>query len=733
MHHADLPSASIRAGAQAVALLSAVVAICASCAADSRSTDVSGTDQFLWLEDVEGAAARNWVAAHNERTLGQLTQDPRFKGNYEAALAALQDEGRISLGSSPADFLREGWVYDLWQDATHPRGIWRRIQLQTYRLKSYQPSAADWQELLDLDELERKEGKNWSIYMEPICLPQSTRCMLALAQGGLDARIWREFDLETREFVSGGFTLPDGALSSVEWQDADTLLVTSNYSTDVLTVSGFAAAVKSWVRGTPFASARQILSVSRESMGVGLIGLNAYANANANAARRWVIACSQLARDHTLFWLQQPDGRFVPMSLPSSAQPPVLYDGELVFAISGDWTLHGHTWKRGSILSMPIAQATLTNPSISLLKTVAARESIWDVSASASGVLLITYVNVRGRLTAFVRRDGRWTEMPIALPDYGSVRRVLVDAGTDTAFMSYESFLQPQTLYAVDAAKQQPTVIRSAPSFFPSDRHVSEQFTAISADGTVVPYFVVRPRDHKAGAAAPTLLDGYGASGLMRFPVYSAALGRLWLDRGGVYVLANIRGGGEFGPQWFTATLKENRQRVYDDFYAVAEDLVRRGLTDAKHLGIEGFSSGGLLAGVAITQRPELFNAAVIQVGVLDLLRYHKLYNGAGFLGEWGSPDIPAERAFLARTSPYHNLVKRPDFPKPFILTSTKDDRVHPGHSRKFAAKMESLELPFLFYESPEGGHFLSSTPSERARIDALIFTYLQQQLMPGR
>jgi prolyl oligopeptidase len=720
MDHASTSSASMRAGAHAIALLSAVLGFCASCQADPRSTDVPTTDPFLWLEDVEGEAALKWVAAQNERTVEQLTHDPRFKNNYEASLSVSQDQGRISVGSSGADFVREGWVYNLWQDEEHPRGVWRRAPLN-----AFQASSTDWQTLLDLDELGRREHRNWSIYGEPICLPQSTRCMLALADGGLDARIWREFDLGSREFVPGGFAVPE-ALSLVEWQDADTLLVVTNRDTDALTVSGFGSAVKAWARGTPFAAAKEILRAPREGLG---LAFSAYTDGRTRC--RWVIAMTQLTRDHALFWLEQSRGRFVPMSLPTSAQPPVVHDGELVFSISADWVLNGRTWKRGSILSMPVAQSTLPNPAVSLLKTVGARESIWDLSASATGVLLITYVEVRGRLSGFVRRDGRWIEVPLPLPDYGTVRRLMVGGDTDTAFMSYESFLQPRTLYAVDVAKREVTAIRTAPSLFRSDRHVSEQFAAISRDGTAVPYFVVRPRDHEPGTAVPTLLDGYGASGLTRFPTYSATLGRLWLDRGGAYVLANIRGGGEFGPEWFTSTLKENRQRVYDDFYAVAEDLVRRGITDAKHLGIEGFSSGGLLAGVAITQRPELFSAAVIQVGVLDLLRYHKLHVGAGFVWEWGSPDIPAERAFLERTSPYHNLTKRSDFPKPFLLTSTKDDRVHPGHSRKFAAKLESLHMPFLLYESREGGHFLSSTPQERAMIDALIFTYLQQQLMP--
>lgn len=711
--------ASMVAGPRLLALTIVATGLVSLCGAGSGSADLSASDQFSWLEDVEGPRALAWVQAQNARTLKELTDDARYASNYHAALEALQDKRRIYVGLSAADFLRDGWVYNLWQDEVHPRGVWRRTELSSFRTPS-----PKWHTLLDLDDLGRHEGRAWGIYGEPICLPRSARCMLALADGGKDARVWREFDIERGQFVQNGFVLPE-AISSVEWKDENTLLVVTNRDTSALTTSGFGTALKTWIRGKAFSEAEEVLRVSPDGWGVGL---SVYTDGTTQ--QRWVMAWSPLSRNDTLFWIQTATGQFVRMSLPPSAQPPVLHQGELVFSITADWHVGGRTWPKSSIVSIPIAQATLENPPVKLLTTVGARESVWDISSSRAGVLVVSYAHVRGTLSSFTLERSQWRRHRVPLPDYGTVRRVMVDPGSETAFFSCESFLLPKTLYEVAVSKREVTPIKVEPSQFDAARYVSEQLEAVSSDGTKVPYFLVRPRNFVPNGTAPTLLEAYGASGLPRFPTYSPSLGRLWLDRGGVYVLANIRGGGEFGPEWFTQTLKSNRQRVYDDFYAVAKDLIRREITTSRHLGIEGLSAGGLLMGVAVTQHPELFNAAAIKVGVLDLLRYHKLSIGAAFIGEWGSPDVPAERSFLEQTSPYHNLHERADFPMPFILTSTKDDRVHPGHSRKFAARIEALGMPFLFYESPEGGHFLASTPPERAMIDALVFTYLARRLM---
>jgi prolyl oligopeptidase len=423
-------------------------------------------------------------------------------------------------------------------------------------------------------------------------------------------------------------------------------------------------------------------------------------------------------------------GALQPMTLPPKVELQGISQGELLFRISQDWHISGQSFKTGSLLSMPVAAVSSATPAIRTVLVPGPRDSIEQVAVTQGGVLVALYSNVKGRLLR-LHFDGKgWARTDIALPANGSVGIATSDERSDTAFVTYEDFLQPATLYRVAVATVAATPIKSLAPKFAAGRLTVEQLMATSKDGTQVPYFVVRPKDFVANGAAPTLLYGYGGFDVSMLPSYLATTGKLWLEQGGVYVLANIRGGGEFGPAWHEAGLKTHRQVVYDDFIAVAEDLIARRITSTRRLGIEGGSNGGLLMGVMLTQRPELFHAAVVQVPLLDMLRFDKLLAGASWVDEYGSPQVPQERAWLAKMSPYQNLKYAKDYPEVFILTSTKDDRVHPGHARKYAAKLASLHMPFLYYENIDGGHSAAADLRERARRLALEFVYLSERLI---
>jgi len=670
------------------------------------------SDPFLWLEDVEGERALTWVRAQNERSLKQLQSDPRFEKFYQAALAIAEDKSRIPYGT-----LRNGWVYNFWQDETNVRGLWRRATRE-----SYETQAPSWQTLLDLDELAKKEGKNW-VWKSVTCLPpEGNRCMVKLSDGGKDASVYREFDITTREFVASGFVVPE-AKTDLIWQDVDHLVVATDWGEGTLTTSGYPFIVKRWARGTPLSEAREIHRGEPDDVAVSPFDID-----GGNGAR--ILGISEADTFFTAsYFTLTPEG-IARVTLPPKATPRALFRNELVFTIEQDWEIGGRKYATGSLLSMPASETSSATPTLRLVLAPGPRDSIEEVAATRSGLLVASYSNVRGQLLRCSFDGKAWASSRLPLNDNGAVGIASADADEDVAYATYTDFLQPTTLYAVNTAEGAAKAIKTLPPKFDASRYLTEQFEAVSKDGTRVPYFVVRSRDRKADGEAPTLLYAYGGFQVSLTPSYSATLGQLWLDQGGVYVLANIRGGGEFGPAWHDAGLKLKRQVVYDDFIAVAEDLIRRKITSPRRLGIQGGSNGGLLMGVMLTQRPELFRAVNVQVPLLDMLRYHVLLAGASWVDEYGSPDVPAERAWLEKLSPYQNLTKRAEFPLPFIETSTKDDRVHPGHARKYAAKLESLGMPFLYYENIDGGHSAAANLRERAKRIALEFTYLSQRLI---
>ncbi|HEX6134639.1 MAG TPA: prolyl oligopeptidase family serine peptidase, partial [Longimicrobiales bacterium] len=545
------------------------------------------------------------------------------------------------------------------------------------------------------------------------------RCLVWLSPGGSDADEAREFDLRTRDFVSDGFRLPL-AKQSAAWVSRDTLLVTSDFGAGTTTASGYPRTARLWARGTPLTSARTIFEAAPTDVGL-------WAGNRETRERNFVTVSHRLENFFEGRLLLMRDGALVPVDVPVDADPSLVAD-QLVVYIRAPWTVGGETHDAGSVLSIGLDAFLDGDRDFEVVVGPAERTTVEGVSSTRDHLLVSVLDNVRGQLLRYRREGGRWVGERVPAPDYGSVGVSGRSAHTNRFFFNYSTYTQPSTLYLAeeDGGVRE---VRSMPAMFDAAGLVIEQLEARSRDGTRVPYFLVRDEDLRPNGDNPTLLYGYGGFEISMTPGYNAVTGAAWLERGGVYVVANIRGGGEFGPEWHRAALKQNRQRAYDDFIAVAEDLIRRSVTSAGHLGIMGGSNGGLLVGVALTQRPELFDAVVIQVPLLDMRRYNQLLAGASWVAEYGNPDIPEEWAYISRYSPYQNLREGVEYPKVLITTTTRDDRVHPGHARKMAAKMESMGLPFYYFENTEGGHGSGVTSEQRAKMTALTYAYLWERL----
>jgi prolyl oligopeptidase len=681
----------------------------AACASSSTQPQTAATDPYLWLEEVEGERALAWVHEQNNRSLPVLENDPRYPALLNAALEVAQSRDRLPLGQ-----VRGGYVYNFWQDPDHVRGIWRRASID-----SYAANAPQWQTLLDVDALARAENANW-VYQGADCDPSGVRCMISLSNGGLDASTDREFDVNTRAFVEGGFVVPE-AKSNLGWLDRDTLLVATDWGEGSLTESGYPFILKAWRRGAPLSSATELMRGERTDVSISV------ATFEDESGDHIAIAREAETFFETVYSLITPQGP-QRLTLPRKSSIRDFFADRLIVTLEEEWTIGGRTYPSGALLALPLAQATTATPAIEVIFAPNARQSIEEVEATSEGVLVAGFDNVRGRLQRFTLSNGVWRGEQIALPPTGVVHIAGASTGDARAFATFEDFLTPSTLYALNGAQAQS--VRSLPAQFDASPYVTEQFEATSRDGTRVPYFVVRRRDMVMNGQNPTLLYAYGGFQLSQTPAYNAYIGRLWLDQGGTYVLANIRGGGEFGPAWHSAGLLTNRQRIYDDFYAVERDLIERRITNPRRLGISGRSNGGLLMGVMLNQHPEMVNAAIIGSPLLDMLRYDQLLAGASWVGEYGSPNVPEQRAFLEQITPYQNLRPRRNFPTVFIYTSTKDDRVHPGHARKYAARLEELGIPFLYYENTDGGHQANANLREAARRRTLEYMYLTQRLV---
>ncbi len=700
----------------AVLVLLAVSATFAHAQTTAQSS-ATGTDPFLWLEDVHGARAMAWVKAQNARTLRVLQGDPNFAGLYAAALKVVEAKDRI-----PAPTFIQQRVYNFWQDEDHVRGIWRYTTPS-----SFGSASPAWTTTLDLDALAKAENANWVWKGADCHWPAENRCLVSLSDGGEDAVTLREFDLTDKQFVTNGFTLSRGKQSAA-WEDADNLLVAREWSPGDLTTSGYPFIVKRVRRGQPISSAVEVFRGSKSDGGYGVAPLALHDGAGHNA----MVIARPLSTFTAEYYLMTPSGP-QRLNVPLKSQPAGLVAGRLLFIIQEDWNLNGSAFPQGSLVSLDLADslADPKNLKPTLVYAPGPRETLDNVTQTSTHVLLTTYENVRGRAWIYTPIAGdAWSKQRLALPENSSIVINDADQHGETAYLTVAGFLTPPTLWQLDAGTGQLAVVKTSPARFDASNDVVEQREAVSKDGTHVPYFIVHPKNMKLDGDNPTLLYAYGGFDVSLTPSYSGILGKLWLERGGVYVLANIRGGGEFGPAWHEAGLTTHRQRIYDDFVAVAQDLVARKVTSRRRLGIQGGSNGGLLMGVEFTQHPDFWRAVDIQVPLLDMLRYEQIQAGASWSGEYGSVSNPEQRAFLASISPYNNLKAGVKYPEPFIWTTTKDDRVGPQHARKFAARLAAMGIPFLFYEVTEGGHGSGANLRERAFTSALEMTYLVRGLM---
>jgi prolyl oligopeptidase len=682
-------------------------------APDAGKVAEADNDPFIWLEETRSTRALEWVRAENEKTLAALTRDPRFETLRGESLTIFNATDRI-----PSVSFTPHGLTNFWQDAKNPKGILRRTTLASYRTAN-----PVWETILDIDALAKAEGREW-VYQGMTCLPPAaTRCMVALSDGGKDASVLREFDITAKSFVEGGFALPESQ-GGAEWVDEDTLLVGRDFGPGTLTPSLYPFTTREWKRGTKIEDAPEIF---RGQAGDVWAGAYLLRDAASTIHARMAFRGPSFFEREFFVW---KDSAWLKLDLPKKAAPYGIVDGQLLFTTDVDWETGGQTFPADALVAVDLAawKADPNGAKKTLVWAPGKGQTKQGGAITATGLYVSLLDNVRGQVLRFDFAGGKWTSRRVPLPDNATVGITASSNQSDELMFAVTDFLTPSTIhYAKDGGA--PEVIKTSPARFDAAGMAVEQFMATSRDGTKIPYFIVKPKGMKADGSAPTLLTGYGGFQVPRLPAYLGATGKLWVERGGAYVLANLRGGGEFGPAWHQTAMRANKQRTWDDFIAVAQDLVDRKLTSPKHLGIQGGSQGGLLVGTAFTQRPDLFNAAVVQIPLFDMLRYHEIGRGASWIGEYGDPRIAEERAWIAGYSPYQKLLPGKSFPKVMYVTSTADDRTHPSHGRKAAARMAANGQPYLYFEDMTGGHSGGVDNEQRARLQALQFVYLMQQL----
>ncbi len=672
-------------------------------------------DPWQWLEDVGGEKALAWVRERNKSTQSSLEADPEFEKLRGDLLAILDSDERIAGVSKRGEF-----YYNFWRDRANPRGIWRRTTLDEYRKAN--PS---WEILLDLDALGRAEKENWVWGGSSLLRPTYDRALVSLSRGGADARVVREFDVAAKAFVEDGFTLPE-AKGSAAWIDRDHVFVQTDFGPGTMTDSGYPRLCKLWKRGTPLESARLIYEGRQTDMSVAAMHSDS-PGFERNFVRR------AIAFYNSEVFLLDADFQPTKIDVPNSAGTRAFREW-LTIELRDDWTVGGHTHAAGSLLVIRLDDFLAGRRDFRTVFTPTERTSLAGSGFTRDYLYLNVLEDVKNRLSVIDLRGDDWTPQPlVGAPAIGTVGLSPVDPDESNAyFLTATDYLTPTTLSLGEIGKA-PEPLKALPAFFDASGLRIEQHFATSADGTRVPYFMVSREDVPANGRNPTLLYGYGGFEIALQPSYSASVGRAWTSRGGVYVVANIRGGGEYGPRWHKAALKANRLRAYEDFAAVARDLIARNITSPRHLGIQGGSNGGLLVGNMVTLYPDLFHAAVCQVPLLDMRRYNRLLAGASWMAEYGDPDKPEEWEFIRKFSPYHNVKPDGAYPSVLFTTSTRDDRVHPGHARKMMALMESQGHPVLYYENIEGGHGGAADNAQTAYMQSLAFTFLRQKLFePG-
>ncbi|MER6529595.1 prolyl oligopeptidase family serine peptidase [Streptomyces sp. NPDC001508] len=679
-----------------------------------RTRDLTEPDRHRWLEDITAERSLSWVRERNADTANDLEAGERFDRLYDELLQVLDSDERIPVVQRRGELL-----YNFWQDTDHPRGIWRRATLEQYRKP--EPS---WEVLLDVDQLAVDEDENWVWSGTEVLRPSLERALVMLSRGGADAVVVREFDLRERWFVQGGFELPE-AKTWVSWIDIDEIFVGTDLGPGSLTSSGYPRSVRRWRRGTPLASSTEVFEGKPDDMVV-----TARHDPSNGFIRSGVTRKSGFV-DTTEDFLLVGDN-LIRIDVPDDAEVD-LHREWLLIRTRSPWRLGDAEYPAGALLAAKLESFLAGGRDLSVLFEPGRNGSLRSHAWTRRHLILDTLVDVRPQLTVLTATDKGWQRRPVPVPQHGEARVMATDPdGSDEYFLMTSGFTEPPTYWRGDLAHPEPGAepLKRQPAFFDATGLVAEQFFATSDDGTRVPYFVVRRPGTRRG---PTLLTGYGGFEVSLSAGYSGLIGRGWLARGGTFVQAGIRGGGEYGPRWHQSALKANRHRAFEDLAAVADDLVRRGITEPARLGIRGASNGGLLAGVMLTRCPEKFGAVVCQMPLLDMLRYHLLLAGPSWTAEYGDPDVPEEREYLRRYSPYHNLKADRQYPPVLITTSTRDDRVHPGHARKMAAAMRDLGLDVSYYENIEGGHGGAADNRQLAHTWSLIFEFLWRRLGEGQ
>ena len=697
----------LRASLAALALSCSVIAIAAP----------GDDDPYLWLEDIEGAQALEWVKAENAETDALIRARPGFEADRQRARTILDDDRQIA---TPGEVMGDT-ITNFWRDAANPRGLWRQSPLDAYLA-----GKPIWTTLIDVDALGKAEKQSWVWHGADCLAPAYTRCLVSLSPGGTDADIVREWDRTTRSFVDGGFAVPL-AKSAVTWESADALLVATDYGPDSMTTSGYPRIVKRWKRGTPLTTAETLVEGEVNDVGMGV-------GAETDGDKRWPIITRNKSFYTSDYYLPRASGDgYISTVIPDTADLRAVIDGQAIIFLNeplGDFTA-------GSLLALPLdAMARGDKTAFVPVMTPTKAQAIENVAATDDVLWVKALDDVEGKLFA-LRRDqpnGRWSQKEIPLAANATVQIAGAIGSSNQIFATAETMLQPPTLYAVGEAGA-PQAIQSLPAMFDAkDMNVEKRF-ATSKDGTPIPYFLVRKKGAKG--PVPALVHAYGGFRAAQTPGYltgqpyrAGPLGLFWVEDGNAYVLANIRGGGEYGPAWHQAALHEKRQNSFDDLHAVAEDLVKTGVSAKGKIAISGRSNGGVLVGAAMEQRPDLYGAVISGSPLKDMQRYNKLLAGASWMGEYGDPDKPEEWAYISKYSPYQNIAKGAKYPPIFLYLSTKDDRVHPGHARKFAARLKEYGNRVYYHEYMEGGHSVGADHAEDAIRAAMLHAFLQRELV---
>ncbi len=668
---------------------------------------------YQWLEAVESKESLDFAKRHSDRTLSRLKKGSKFEIFSEEAKTILYAKDRL-----PAVSWMGGYLYNFWQDQKQVRGVWRRTTLEKFSKENI-----EWEVLLDLDQLAKEEGENW-VWKGSNCLdPNYERCFIYLSRGGKDAFVAREFHLFSKKFIIDGFQLPE-AKSDLEWIDDDSVFVATDFGKGSLTNAGYPRIVKIWKRGTPLSSAQTVIEA--ESDNVSAYGITI--NDGSNRYRMLGISRSFFRREIFLY----RNGKIHPIAFPATADFYGIFQGEFFFQLKEDLKTNEKTYVSGTLVSIPEKAILNREEALNSLQTIfePTPEKVFSyMGFSKSRMLLSILDNVRGKVIEGRKENGAWIFQEVPIGKNGVNSLAGSDRNREEYLLRYTDFLHPPGIFLVEKAGGAPSILKSSPARFESSELEVHQHFAKSKDGTKIPYFLLGKKNLPHNGKNPTLLYGYGGFLNPLLPEYNSLNGKSWLEKGGVYVLANIRGGGEFGPRWHQAGLRENKQKSYDDFIAVAEDLISKKITAPAQLGIRGGSNGGLLVGAVFVQRPDLFNAVVCEVPLLDMLRYHLLLAGASWMEEYGNPEDPKMREVISKYSPFQNVSKNFHYPEIFFYTSTKDDRVHPGHARKMVAKMEDLGHPVIYYENSEGGHGGAANLEQQVKKSAMIYTYLWEKL----